>query len=67
MVVRLSSGQTERAQQLSIAMNEITAAIRLARTDESASPHMIKQLLDKYCEAEAELRSLIPRSIRPLS
>ena len=67
MVVRLASGQTKRAQQLSIAMNEITAAIRLARTDQSTSPQMIKQLLDKYCEAEAELRSLIPRSIRPLS
>jgi urease accessory protein UreF len=67
MVVRLASGQTKRAQQLSMAMNEITAAIRLARTDQSASPQMIKQLLDKYCEAEAELRSLIPRSIRPLA
>ena len=27
---------------------------------------VIKQLLDKYCETEAELRSIIPRSIRPL-
>ncbi|HLI56520.1 MAG TPA: hypothetical protein VKY26_05730 [Actinomycetota bacterium] len=48
-------------------MSQITAAIRLARSDESASPQVIKQLLDKYCEVEAELRSLIPRSIRPLS
>ena len=67
MVVRLSSDQTKRGQQLSIAMNEITAAIRLARKDESTSPQMVKQLLDKYCAAEAELRSLIPRSVRPLS
>jgi len=67
MVVRLSAGQTERAEQLSTTMSQITAAIRLARSDESASPQVIKQLLDKYCEVEAELRSLIPRSIRPLS
>ncbi|MGH9019272.1 MAG: hypothetical protein ACRDY1_16090 [Acidimicrobiales bacterium] len=67
MVVRLSSGQTKRSQQLSIAMNEITAAIRLARLDPSVSPRMVKQLLDKYCEAEAELRSLIPRTVKPLS
>jgi hypothetical protein len=67
MVVRLSAGQTKRAEQLSVTMNQVTAAIRLARCDPSTSPQMIKQLLDKYCEAEAELRSLIPRSIRPLS
>jgi hypothetical protein len=67
MVVRLSAGQTKRAGQLSSTMNQITAAIKLARCDESTSPQMIKQLLDKYCETEAELRSLIPRSIRPLS
>jgi hypothetical protein len=67
MVVRLSAGQTKRAEQLSVTMSQITAAIRLARSDQSTSPHMIKQLLDKYCEAEAELRSLIPRPIRPLS
>jgi hypothetical protein len=67
MVVRLSSVQTERAEQLSMRISQITAAIRLARSDQSASPHVIKQLLDKYCEVEAELRSLIPRSIRPLS
>jgi len=67
MVVRLSGSQTKRAQQLSATMNQITAAIRLARFDESTSPQMVKQLLDKYCEAEAELRSLIPRAVRPLS
>jgi hypothetical protein len=66
MVVRLSSQQTERAQQLSDAMSQITTAIRLARSDRSSSPQMVKQLLDKYCEAEAELRSIIPRTIRPL-
>jgi hypothetical protein len=67
MVVRLSAGQTKRAEQLSVTMSQITAAIRLARSDHSTSPQMIKQLLDKYCETEAELRSLIPRPIRPLS
>jgi hypothetical protein len=67
MVVRLSGSQTKRVEQLSATMNQITAAIRLARSDESTSPHMVKQLLDKYCEAEAELRSLIPRSVRPLA
>ena len=67
MVVRLSSEQTTRAQQLSIALSQITTAIRLARSDQSSSPQVIKQLLDKYCETEAELRSMIPRSIRPLS
>ncbi len=56
-----------RAQQLSAALNQITTAIRLARSDQSSSPQVIKQLLDKYCETEAELRSMIPRSIRPLS
>jgi hypothetical protein len=66
MVVRLSSQQTERAQQLSDAMSQITTAIRLARSDRSSSPQMVKQLLDKYCEAEAVLRSIIPRTIRPL-
>jgi hypothetical protein len=48
-------------------MSQITTAIRLARSDQSSSPQVIKQLLDKYCEAEAELRSIIPRTIRPLS
>jgi hypothetical protein len=67
MVVRLSSDQTQRAQQLSMAMSQITTAIRLARSDQSSSPQVIKQLLDKYCETEAELRSIIPRTIRPLS
>jgi len=67
MVVRLSAGQTKKAEQLSVTMSQITAAIRLARSDQSASPQMIKQLLDRYCETEAELRSLIPRPIRPLS
>ena len=67
MVVRLSSEQTKRAQQLSITLNQITTAIRLARSDLSSSPQVIKQLLDRYCETEAELRSMIPRSIRPLS
>ena len=67
MVVRRSSQQTERAQQLTRAMSEITTAIRLARCDQSSSPQTIKRLLDTYCAAEAELRSIIPRSIRPLS
>jgi hypothetical protein len=67
MVVRLSAGQTERAEQLSNTMNQITVAIRLARCDPSSSPQVVKQLLDQYCEAEAELRSLIPRSVRELS
>jgi hypothetical protein len=67
MVVRLSSEQTKRAQQLSFTMSQIATAIRLARSDQSSSPQIIKQLLDKYCETEAELRSIIPRSIRPLS
>jgi hypothetical protein len=66
MVVRLSSQQTERAEQLSRAMSQITTAIRLARCDQSSSPRVIKQLLDTYCAAEAELRSIIPRSVRPL-
>jgi hypothetical protein len=67
MIVRRASQQTERAQQLTRAMSEITTAIRLARSDQSSSPQTIKQLLDTYCAAEAELRSIIPRSIRPLS
>jgi hypothetical protein len=40
MVVRLSSQQTERAQQLSDAMSQITTAIRLARSDRSSSPQL---------------------------
>jgi hypothetical protein len=67
MVVRLSAQQTERAKQLSDAMSQITTAIRRARSDQSQSPEVIKELLDRYCEIEAELRALIPRSIRPLS
>jgi hypothetical protein len=67
MVVRLSSEQTQRAQQLSSTMTQIATAIRLARSDRSSSPQVIKQLLDSYCETERELRSLIPRSIRSLS
>ncbi len=67
MVVRLSWEQTQRAQQLSGTMSQIATAIRLARSDRSSSPEVIKQLLDRYCETEAELRSLIPRSIRPIS
>ncbi len=66
MVVRLSSEQTERVQALGVTMNRIATAIRLARSDVSSSPMVVKQLLDDYCEAEAELRSMIPRSIRPL-
>ena len=66
MVVRLCSEQTKKAQQLSDAMSRISMAIRLARSDHTSSPQMIKQLLDKYCETEAELRSIMPRSIRPL-
>jgi hypothetical protein len=66
MVVRLSSEQTERARQLSITMHQIATAIRLARSDQSSSPQAIKQLVDKYCEAEAELRAIVPRPIRPL-
>ncbi|HXQ59794.1 MAG TPA: hypothetical protein VN799_06835 [Acidimicrobiales bacterium] len=66
MVVRLSSEQTERVQQLGVTMSRIATAIRLARSDRSSSPLVVKQLLDDYCEAEAELRSMIPRSIRPL-
>ncbi|HTT87323.1 MAG TPA: hypothetical protein VMF60_08150 [Acidimicrobiales bacterium] len=67
MVVRRSSEQTERAKQLSDTMSAITTAIKQARSDRSQSPQVVKELLDKYCEAEAELRSLIPRSIRPLA
>jgi hypothetical protein len=67
MVVRLSAQQTQRAKQLSDAMSQITTAIRRARSDESQSPQVVKELLDRYCETEAELRALIPRSIRPLS
>lgn len=67
MVVRLSWEQTQRARQLSGTMSQIATAIRLARSDRSSSPEVIKQLLDRYCETEAELRSLIPRSIRPIS
>jgi hypothetical protein len=67
MVVRLSSEQTTRARQLSAAMSQISTAIRLARSDQSSPPQVIKQLLDKYCEVEAELRSIIPRSIKPIS
>ncbi len=66
MVVRLPAGQTERAEQLSTRMRQITAAIRLARSDRSSSPQVVKRLLDEYCETEAELRSLIPRTVRPL-
>ena len=66
MVVRLSSEQTERARQLSITMHQIATAIRLARSDQCSSPRAIKQLVDKYCEAEAELRAIVPRPIRPL-
>jgi len=66
MVVRLSSEQTERVQELGVTMNRIAVAIRLARSDRSSSPLIVKQLLDDYCETEAELRSMIPRSIRPL-
>jgi hypothetical protein len=40
-------------------MNQIASAIRLARSDTSSSPQMIKSLLDSYCAAEAELRSLV--------
>ena len=67
MVVRLSWEQTQRAQQLSATMSQIATAIRLARSDRSSSPQVIKQLLDRYCETEAELRALIPRSIKPIS
>lgn len=67
MVVRLSSEQTMRAQQLTQALSQITTAIRLARSDQSSSPQVIKQLLDTYCETEAELRAMMPRSVRPLS
>jgi hypothetical protein len=66
MVVRLSSQQTERVQQLGVTMNQIATAVRLARSDRAVSPLVVKRLLDDYCEAEAELRSMIPRSIRPL-
>jgi hypothetical protein len=48
-------------------MSQIATAIRLARSDRSSSPQVIKQLLDRYCETEAELRALIPRSIKPIS
>jgi hypothetical protein len=48
-------------------MSEIATAIRVARSDRSSSPQVIKQLLDRYCETEAELRSLMPRAIKPLS
>ncbi|HVC68685.1 MAG TPA: hypothetical protein VNC61_00330 [Acidimicrobiales bacterium] len=67
MVVRVSAGQTEKARYLSRTMNQIAAAIRLARSDESSSPQMIKSLLDSYCAAEAELRSLVAPPTRPLS
>ncbi|HXQ62736.1 MAG TPA: hypothetical protein VN796_10405 [Acidimicrobiales bacterium] len=67
MVVRLSWEQTQRAQQLSGTMSQIATAIRLARSDRSSSPQVIKQLLDRYCETEAELRSLIPRPVKPIS
>lgn len=66
MVVRRSSEQTERARQLSITMNEIATALRLARSDESSSPQAIKRLVDEYCATEAELRAIVPRPIRPL-
>jgi len=66
MVVRLSAGQTKRAGQLTTIMEQITAAIRRARSDEGASPQVVKQLLDRYCETEAEFRSLIPKSTRSL-
>jgi hypothetical protein len=45
-------------------MNQISSAIRLARSDESTSPQTIKNLLDSYCAMEAELRSLISPSAR---
>jgi len=67
MVVRVSWEQTQRAQQLTSTMSEIATAIRVARSDRSSSPQVIKQLLDRYCETEAELRSLMPRAIKPLS
>jgi hypothetical protein len=67
MVVRRSADQSTRAQQLSATMNQITAAIRQARSDGSCSPQTIKELLDRYCEAEAELRSIVPRTVRSLS
>jgi type II secretory pathway pseudopilin PulG len=67
MVVRVSAFQTERAQELSRAMNQIAAAIRQARTDSSSSPQDIKNLLDAYCATEAELRSLIAPLVKPLS
>ncbi len=66
MVVRVSAGQTERAQDLSRTMKQIAAAIRLARSDASSSPQMIKNLLNSYCVTEAELRSLVSSSARPL-
>ena len=66
MVVRLSSEQTKRAHQLSLAMTRLTTAIRLARSDGTSSPQAIKQLLDEYCRIEAELRALLPRAVRPL-
>lgn len=66
MVVRVSAGQTERAQHLSRTMNQIAAAIRSARADDSCSPQTIKNLLDSYCATEAELRSLLS-AVRPPS
>lgn len=67
MVVRVSAGQTERAQHLSRTMSQIAASIRLARSDDSSSPQVIKSLLDSYCATEAELRSLISSSDRSFS
>jgi hypothetical protein len=66
MVVRLAWEQTERVRQLSEAMDQIATDIRRARSDRTTSPQVIRDLLDRYCETEAELRALIPRSIRPL-
>jgi hypothetical protein len=48
-------------------MSQIATAIRLARSDESSSPQMIKSLLDSYCATEAELRCLLTESARPLA
>jgi hypothetical protein len=67
MVVRVSWEQTQRVQQLTSTMSEIATAIRVARSDRSSSPQVIKQLLDRYCQTEAELRSLMPRLVKPLS
>ncbi|HEX3980461.1 MAG TPA: hypothetical protein VHW93_04525 [Acidimicrobiales bacterium] len=62
----MSAVQTERALDLSRTMNQIAAAIRQARTDASASPQAVKDLLNAYCATEAELRSLVTPVIKPL-